>query len=77
MSPVLVAAGRFVAVALVAYLCGSVPSGVLVGKLFGGVDPRAYGSGKTGATNILRTLGPGKQVEVRITADRTHAAVVM
>lgn len=66
MSPVLVAAGRFVAVALVAYLCGSVPSGVLVGKLFGGVDPRAYGSGKTGATNILRTLGPGPAAMVAL-----------
>lgn len=59
MSPTLIALGRFVAVALVAYLCGSLPSGVLVGRLFGGVDPRAHGSGKTGATNILRTLGPG------------------
>ena len=41
-----------------AYLLGSVPTGILVGKLFRGVDVRKYGSGNTGATNILRTLGP-------------------
>lgn len=42
--------------AIVAYLMGSVPSGVIVGKLRG-IDVREYGSGKTGATNALRTLG--------------------
>jgi glycerol-3-phosphate acyltransferase PlsY len=41
------------------YLLGSIPSGVLMGKIFGNVDPRTQGSGKTGATNILRTLGAG------------------
>jgi glycerol-3-phosphate acyltransferase PlsY len=49
---------RFVAVIVVGYVIGSVPSGVLVGRAFGNVDPRSYGSGKTGATNVLRTLGP-------------------
>ena len=40
------------------YLLGSIPSGVLVSKFYGGdKDPRAFGSGKTGATNVLRTLG--------------------
>lgn len=58
MSPLGVLA-RFVAAAVVGYLLGSTPSGVVVGKLFGNVDPRAHGSGKTGATNVLRTLGPG------------------
>lgn len=41
------------------YLLGSIPSGVLIGKLFGNKDPRDYGSRKTGATNVLRTVGPG------------------
>lgn len=59
--------GRFAATALIAYLCGSVPSGVLVGKLSGNVDPREHGSGKTGATNILRTLGPGAAILVAFT----------
>ena len=58
MSPLGVLA-RFVAAAVVGYLLGSTPSGVVVGKLFGNVDPRSHGSGKTGATNVLRTLGPG------------------
>jgi acyl phosphate:glycerol-3-phosphate acyltransferase len=49
---------RIVAAIVVGYLLGSIPSGVLIGKL-GNKDPRNFGSGKTGATNVLRTLGPG------------------
>jgi len=41
---------------LVGYLFGSFPSGVLIGR-WKGVDVRHYGSGRTGATNVLRTLG--------------------
>jgi glycerol-3-phosphate acyltransferase PlsY len=40
-----------------AYLCGSIPMGVLVARLTGGVDPRTVGSGRTGGTNALRALG--------------------
>src|SRR3954452_18964729 len=40
-----------------AYLCGSVPVGVLVARLSGGPDPRTVGSGRTGGTNALRALG--------------------
>jgi glycerol-3-phosphate acyltransferase PlsY len=57
---------RYLGAAVVGYLLGSIPSGVLVGRLFGNVDPRAYGSGKTGATNILRTLGPGPAILVAL-----------
>ena len=42
---------------LVAYLLSSFPSGVVWGRLIKGVDLRQFGSGKTGATNSLRTLG--------------------
>lgn len=45
------------AVALGSYLLGAVPIGLLVGKVFGNVDVRDSGSGRTGATNVLRTLG--------------------
>ena len=45
-------------VALFAYACGSVPVGVLVARATGGPDPRTIGSGRTGATNALRALGP-------------------
>jgi glycerol-3-phosphate acyltransferase PlsY len=48
-----------VAVVLVigSYLCGSIPFGVVVARLTGGPDPRTQGSGRTGGTNALRTLG--------------------
>jgi glycerol-3-phosphate acyltransferase PlsY len=42
---------------LFAYFLGSVPSGVVIARLFGGEDPRKSGSGNIGATNVLRTLG--------------------
>jgi glycerol-3-phosphate acyltransferase PlsY len=38
-----------------AYLVGSVSFAVVVSKLFGLPDPRSYGSGNPGATNVLRT----------------------
>jgi len=48
---------QFLAVVIVGYLLGSIPSGVLVSKLFSQVDVREYGSGKIGSTNVLRTAG--------------------
>ena len=50
---------RLLGAAVAGYLLGSLPSGVIVGRIFGNVDPRTQGSGKTGTTNVLRTLGPG------------------
>ncbi len=41
----------------VAYLIGSIPVGVIVCRLWGGVDPRQHGSGSMGTTNVLRTVG--------------------
>ena len=38
-----------------AYLLGSVPFAVVVSKIFGLADPRSFGSGNPGATNVLRT----------------------
>ncbi|MEC4817401.1 MAG: glycerol-3-phosphate 1-O-acyltransferase PlsY [Scytonema sp. PMC 1069.18] len=47
------------AVLVVAYLLGSIPTGYTVAKLLKGIDIREVGSGSTGATNVLRTLGKG------------------
>lgn len=40
-----------------AYVLGSIPTGVIVARLFSGVDPREGGSGNIGATNVGRTAG--------------------
>ncbi|GLY12137.1 glycerol-3-phosphate 1-O-acyltransferase PlsY [Bacillus badius] len=42
---------------LLAYLLGSIPSGLIIGKSFFGIDIREHGSGNLGATNSFRTLG--------------------
>lgn len=38
-----------------AYLLGSLPFAIIVSRLFGMQDPRKYGSGNPGATNVLRS----------------------
>src|SRR2546430_4108716 len=43
--------------AVIGYLVGAVPFGLIIGRLTRGVDIREYGSHRTGATNALRTLG--------------------
>lgn len=40
-----------------AYLLGSIPTAVWIGKIFFKIDVREHGSGNAGATNTLRTLG--------------------
>ncbi len=66
MNPELIA---FLTIALgtvVAYLIGSIPDGVIVGKLYAGIDVRKHGSGNIGTTNTLRLAGwvPGLLVAV-------------
>ena len=60
LSNIIIATGIFT----VAYFLGSFPTGYLAGKLLKGIDIREHGSGSTGATNVLRTLGkaPGSIV---------------
>src|ERR1700692_3978218 len=45
--------------AVVGYLFGSIPTGMIVARVYRNVDLTTYGSGRTGATNVLRTLGKG------------------
>jgi glycerol-3-phosphate acyltransferase PlsY len=44
-------------ISLFGYLLGSVPTGLILAKLFSKVDPRKTGSKNIGATNIFRTAG--------------------
>ena len=42
---------------VIAYLLGSIPSAVWIGRHFYGIDVREHGSHNAGATNTLRVLG--------------------
>ncbi|MFP4187505.1 MAG: glycerol-3-phosphate 1-O-acyltransferase PlsY [Acholeplasmataceae bacterium] len=42
---------------LLSYFLGSIPSGLVIGKLCKGIDIREHGSKNTGATNTIRVLG--------------------
>jgi acyl phosphate:glycerol-3-phosphate acyltransferase len=46
-----------VVAAVLGYLLGAIPFGLIIGRLTKGIDLREYGSHRTGATNALRTLG--------------------
>jgi acyl phosphate:glycerol-3-phosphate acyltransferase len=59
--------GMYILVILLAYLLGSIPSGLIVGKLFYGKDIREHGSGNLGGTNTFRTLGIKAGLVVTIT----------
>ena len=50
---------EFAAVIAISYLVGSIPSGYIAGRALKGIDVRDFGSGATGATNVMRSLGRG------------------
>lgn len=64
------------AIAIVAYLLGSMPTGYLVARQLKGIDIRTCGSGSTGATNVLRTVGKGPALAVLIIDALKGAAAV-
>jgi len=51
---------------LIAYLLGSIPSSVWIGKKFYNIDVREFGSGNAGATNTFRVLGKKAGIPVLI-----------
>ncbi|MFN7085576.1 MAG: glycerol-3-phosphate 1-O-acyltransferase PlsY [Burkholderiales bacterium] len=53
-----------IALVLIAYLIGSVSFAVIVSRACGLPDPRSYGSGNPGATNVLRT---GRKIAAAMT----------
>ena len=48
---------RYLASMIIAYLLGSIPFGLILAKKMADVDVREWGSGKVGATNVLRSAG--------------------
>ena len=79
---------KFALLLILAYLIGSFPTGVLVGKLFYHKDIRDYGSHNIGTTNTFRVLGPkagtlvdswqaGKQAGHVTTFDAAYALVAL
>ncbi len=72
------APGLLIATAVLAYLLGAIPFGVVIARIFGLGDLRSIGSGNIGATNVLRT---GNKVAAALTlildAGKGAAAVLL
>lgn len=62
---------------LLAYLLGSIPTSVWVGKAFFNIDVREFGSGNAGATNTIRVLGKKAGIPVLIIDILKGVAAVM
>ena len=63
---------------ILAYLIGSISTGYVAGWLMRGIDIRQYGSGRTGGTNALRTLGPvGAAITAAGDVGKSAAAVAL
>ncbi len=56
----------FAVLLVLAYVAGSIPFGLVIGKLFYGVDVRQHGSGNVGTTNVFRVLGKKAGVAVLV-----------
>lgn len=61
----------------IAYLLGSLPAGYLAGRILKGIDIREHGSKSTGATNVLRVLGPWPALAVFLIDVLKGAAAVV
>ncbi len=67
---------KLVIAAVIAYLLGAIPFGLLIGKLLGKVDVTQHGSHSIGSTNVLRTVGT-KAGAIVIVCDMGKAALAV
>jgi acyl phosphate:glycerol-3-phosphate acyltransferase len=67
---------RWILALLGAFLLGSLPWGLWLGRLLRGIDVRRQGSGNLGATNVYRVLGPGPGIAVLLLDAGKGAAAV-
>jgi glycerol-3-phosphate acyltransferase PlsY len=67
---------EYVAIALIGYLLGSIPFGILVSKVARGIDVRMFGSGKTGTANVIRAAG-GRAGAVTMMLDLSKASAAV
>ena len=68
--------GKIIIIALISYLLGAIPAGMLISKLMGRIDITKYGSGNVGTANVTRTLG-AKAGALVMVLDLGKAIVVM
>jgi len=57
----------YIVVALISYLIGSIPNGLIIGRTFCNIDIRQFGSKNIGATNAFRVLGVKPAIAVLVT----------
>jgi len=68
----------YLIVAVVAYLLGAIPFGLILVRLFRGTDVRQIGSGNIGATNVMRTGSKGLGIAtLLLDATKGYAAVLV
>jgi acyl phosphate:glycerol-3-phosphate acyltransferase len=67
----------YIAVAIIAYLLGSIPFGYILVRVFTGADVRAQGSGNIGATNVARTGKKGLAIATLLLDALKGAAAVV
>ena len=68
--------GLMIAVAVLSYLLGSVPFGIVITRMMGLGDLRQIGSGNIGATNVLRT-GNKRAAAATLILDAAKGAVAV
>lgn len=57
---------NLIGIIIASYIVGSIPSALIVGKIFKKIDLRNYGSGNLGSTNAFRVLGVPLGILVQI-----------